>query len=125
MNPRRVLTAVGAGLTTFLLVAVLVIELLAFEFSGIIGLPVGLLAGVAAFAVLWSQLDDLSLGIRRAASAYAAFGLTILLQFALSYVNIGRDIFSLEVMTGVAVGGAILVYCGLWLVDSGRVRGPF
>lgn len=125
MNPRRVLTAVGAGLTTFLLVAVLVIELLAFEFSAIIGLPVGLLAGVAAFAVLWSQLDDLSLGIRRAASAYAAFGLTILLQFALSYVNIGRDIFSLEVMTGVAVGGAILVYCGLWLVDSGRVRGPF
>jgi hypothetical protein len=42
----------------------------------------------------------------------------ILVQLALKYVNIGRNILSVGVMTGVAVGAAMLVYGGLWLVEA-------
>jgi hypothetical protein len=41
MDARKLLTVIGAGVTSFLLVAVLVIELLDFEFSAIIGFPAG------------------------------------------------------------------------------------
>jgi hypothetical protein len=44
----------GAGITSFLLVAVSVIELLDFEFSAIVGLPVGLLAEIVGAVGLWS-----------------------------------------------------------------------
>jgi len=45
MTFRSALAALGAGITTFLVVAVLVIELLDVEFSAIVGLPVGAVAG--------------------------------------------------------------------------------
>lgn len=46
MDGRTILSAVGAGLTTFLLVSVAVIEVLDFEFSPLVGLPIGLMVGV-------------------------------------------------------------------------------
>jgi hypothetical protein len=110
MNPRRFLTALGAGVTTFLLVAVFVIEFLDLEFSAIIGLPVGLLAGLAVFAFLWLQFTKLSPGVRRATGACAAFGLAILMLLALRYVNIGRGVFSVDVMAGIGIAVAVVVY---------------
>lgn len=117
MQLRHVLTAIGAGVTTFFLSAVLVIELLDFEFSPIIALPVGMIAGLAVVVGLWVRLSELSPGARRVASAYATFGLTILLLLGLSYVNIGRDLFSAEVIAGTGIGFAVVVYTVLWLVE--------
>ncbi|MFW5974083.1 MAG: hypothetical protein ACOCPZ_01720, partial [Natrialbaceae archaeon] len=82
------------GVTTFLLVAVLVIELLDFEFSAIIGLPVGLLAGLgAAVAVSTAPLGDRP-GLNSLIYGYAAFGPAVFALFGLQYVNIGRDLLS-------------------------------
>jgi len=117
MGVRRILTATGAGVTTFLLVAVLVIETLDFEFSAIIGLPVGLVAGFVVFAGIWVRLAELTPGIQRIASAYAAFGLTIVLLLGLSYVNIGRQLFSIEVITGTGIVAAFVVFALLWIND--------
>lgn len=117
MGVRRPLTAIGAGVTTFLLVMVLVIELLDFEFSAVIGLPVGLLAGMAVLVGFWTGLAELSPGVRRAASAYATFGLTILLLLALSYVNIGRGVLSTDLIVGTGIAAAVAVYIVLWLTD--------
>jgi hypothetical protein len=119
MGIRRILTAAGAGVTTFLLVAVLVIEALDFEFSAIIGLPVGLLAGFTVFAGLWLRLAELTPGVRRFASAYATFGLTILLLLGLSYVNIGRALLSVDVMATIGFAAAVVVFLLLWLTDRG------
>jgi hypothetical protein len=110
MEPRRVLTASGAGVTTFLLVTVAVIELLDFEFSAIIGLPVGLLAGLVALVVLWVRLSALGPSVRRAVGAYATFGLTVLGLLALRYVDIGRGVFSTTVITGIGAVTAVLAY---------------
>jgi len=123
MGVRRILTATGAGVSTFLLAAVLVIEALDFEFSAILGLPVGLLAGFAVFAGLWVNFTDLTSGIRRSASAYAAFGLTILLLLGLSYVNICRESLSVEVMTATGGVAAVVVFALLWLTDRQSARG--
>jgi hypothetical protein len=117
MSFRRVLTAAGAGITSFLLVTVLVIEILDFEFSAIIGLPVGLLAGFAVSAGLWVRLPELAPGVCRIASAYATFGLTVLGLLGLRYVNIGRDILSIEFITGTGIAAAAIVLTLLWLID--------
>ncbi len=116
MNPRKLFTAIGAGFTTFLLVAVLVIELSNVEFSAIVGLPVGLLAGIAVGIGIHTALDDLSLGARRAVTAYAGFGLAVLVVLAASYVNILSGL-SVELVAGAGLGTAVIVYLALWLID--------
>lgn len=114
---RRTLTALGAGVTTFLLIAVLVIELLYVEFSALVGVPVGLLAGLAVVAGLWQILPELSPAVSRVATAYAVFGLSVLFLFALGYVNVGRELLSLEVMAAVGIGAGIAAYLVLWADD--------
>lgn len=118
MTARRALTAVGAGVTTFLLVAVLVIELLDVEFSAIVGLPVGLFVGLAVLVVVWVQFDEATPGTRRLASAYAAFGLAVLVLLALRYVNVGRNALSVDVLVGIGVAAAALVFLTLWVTDG-------
>jgi uncharacterized membrane protein len=117
MDVRNGITATGAGGTTFLLVAVLVIELLDTEFSAILGLPVGLIAGIAVFAGLWVAIDEMRSGIRRAASAYAAFGLAVLGLLALRYVNVGRDVLTTDVVVGVSLAVVVVVYVALFLYE--------
>lgn len=117
MNGRQVVTAVGAGITTLLLVAVLVIELLTVEFSAIIGVPVGLLAGLFVFLAVVLRLDEMGTGLRRALRAYAGFGLAVVALLALQYVNVGRAVLSTEVVVGLAVLAAIAVSVLDWLID--------
>ncbi|MFW5917858.1 MAG: hypothetical protein ACOCR0_00080 [Haloferacaceae archaeon] len=98
MDARKLLTTIGAGITSSLVVAAIVIELLATEFSAIVGLPVGLLVGVVVG--LWLRVDESSPGVRRAVAAYAAFGIVVLALSALRYVNVGRELLTFEVIVG-------------------------
>lgn len=120
MTARNILTGVGAGVTTFLLITVAVIELLPFEFSAILGLPVGFLAGLAVLVGFWSIRKDLDPGISRAVSAYGTFGLAVLVLFLLDYVNIGIGERSVGTVIGVGVVAGAVVYVILWSVDRGR-----
>jgi hypothetical protein len=117
MDARKLLTVIGAGVTSFLLVAVLVIELLNFEFSAIIGLPAGLLVGVAVAVGLWIRGDEFSHGVRRIVAAYAAFGMAVLLLFTFRYVNIGRSVLTFEVVVGGSLATGVVVYIALILLD--------
>lgn len=117
MNARRLFTVIGAGSTTFLLVAVALIEVLDVAFSAIIGIPVGVVAGLALSVGLWIALEELRVGVRRAVSAYAAFGLTVLTLLTLRYVNVGRRVLSVDVVAGVGVGAVVVVYMLLSLSD--------
>lgn len=117
MDTRKILTTIGAGITSFLIVIVLVIELLNMEFSAIIALPIGLLAGVIVIVGLWVAVDELSLGIRRAVTAYATFGLVLLVFLALRYVNIARSLLTFEVIVGGSLAAVVIVYVALFLND--------
>ncbi|WP_277542073.1 hypothetical protein [Haloarcula laminariae] len=115
------LAAVGAAATTALLVAVPLIELLATEFSALVALPLGLLAGLATLVGVAFNFGDLHPVRRRALLAYAAFGPAVVLVLLLAYVNVGRDLFTVEVAVGVGLAATAAVYVGLGLSerDSG------
>jgi len=85
MNARPV-AALGVALTTFLAVAALLTEVLAarIAFSAIVGLPVGLIAGVAAVIATWARLW-LSPRARPLLLGTAAFGYALLGAAAVSY----------------------------------------
>jgi hypothetical protein len=117
MRARRLFTAVGAGITSGLLVAVLIIELLAFELSAIVGLPVGLLLGAVVCVGLWNRGDRLSQGVRRAVTAYATFGIALLAFLALRYVQIGQRVLTLEVVVGGSLAAVVVVYAALLFCD--------
>jgi len=117
MDTRWVFTTIGAGITSFLLVAVSIIELLDVEFSAIIGLPVGLIAGVLVFSGLWIRGDELSLAVRRAATAYAVFGGAILASLVLRYVNVGRGVLTVKVIVGGSLAVVVITYVVLFLRD--------
>lgn len=120
MTLRTVLIACGAGLSTTLIVAVVVIELLAVEFSAIVGLPVGLLAGLLVLVGLLLGTDRLGPTARRVVSAYGTIGPVVLGLLALSYVNIGRNVLSVDVVVGIAIVAAVTVFFGSWLYDWDR-----
>jgi hypothetical protein len=107
------LVAVGAAVTTALLVAVPVIELLATEFSALVALPLGLLAGLATLVGVTFNLTDLHPVRRRAVTAYAAFGPVVLAVLTLAYVNLGRDLLTVEVAVGVGLAATAAVYVAL------------
>jgi hypothetical protein len=116
MDIRHALTALGAGLTTGLLVAVLVIEILAVEFSVLVGLPVGILAGLVVLATVGVIFDGLDAMERRALTAYAAFGFAVIGLAALAYVNVLVGV-SGQVVAGVGLGVTVLTYLGLWGIE--------
>jgi len=117
MDARRVFTTIGAGITTSLLVAVLIVELLDVEFSAIVGVPVGLLAGFLVFSGLWIRGDELSIDVRRAATAYAVFGVAVLVSLALRYVNVGRGVLTAEVIVGGSLAVVAITYVALFFRD--------
>lgn len=120
MNPRRALSALGAGVTTFLVVAVAVIELLAVEFSALVGLPVGLVAGIAVAA----RYDRLDAAPRYVVDAVAAFGLAVVAVQAVSYVDLAglRSMLSTGVTVAVAVVAAVVAAVASWFTDRRERR---
>ena len=114
----RFVAAAGAAATTFLLVAVPVIELLDTEFSALVALPLGLLAGIATLIGVAYNLADLHPVRRRALIAYAAFGPAVLSVLALAYANVGRNLFTVEVAVGVGLAATAVVYLGLGATES-------
>lgn len=120
MSSRQVIAAVGSGITTCLLVAVLVIELLAIEFSAIVGVPVGLLAGLFVCVELLARFDKMSVARRRGMSAYAGFGLAVVALLSLRYLNVGRALLSVEVIVGISVLASTAVFVVGWLLGGGE-----
>jgi hypothetical protein len=117
VNVRLGLTAGGVGLTTLLVVGGLLTAVLPFEFSAIVGLPVGVLAGLAALAGVIALLDRVESPLGRGLAAYGTVGYAVLGYAALSYVNLGGlrgtlttvQVLGLGAVAGVAVFGALRV----------------
>jgi hypothetical protein len=125
MRLRTLLTAAGAGITTAVLLTVLLIELLAVEFSMLLAVPIGVAVGLVVLAGLALGFDALSRPLQRVASGYAAFGLALLVQLASRYSNVGasRRLLSASVMVGLSLCAAVVVFGGLWLRErSGQPR---
>jgi len=114
----RFVAGIGAAATTFLLVAVPIIELLDIEFSALIALPLGLLAGLATLIGVAYNLSDMHPARRRALVAYAAFGPAVLSVLALAYVNVGRTLFTVEVAVGAGLVATAVVYLALGATES-------
>lgn len=104
MDARTVVSGLGAGAATFLIVAVLVIELLNVEFSAIVGLPVGLLVGAAVFVVLVSRYESLSRLQRVGVDSVAGFGGGVLIVLAASYVNVIDPTLEFTIAIAVVLG---------------------
>lgn len=121
MGPRSVAVAFGTGITTFLVVAVLVIELLAFEFSALVGLPVGVVAGAVAVVVVLLTHDDLGDPLRWAVAAAAGFGYGIAVVLAARYVNLVDVGFAATV--GIAVAAGVVALAGAAVGDRRRTAG--
>lgn len=115
MDLRKPITAVGAGVTAFIVVAVSVIELLEFEFSAIVGLPVGLIAGIVVFVLVLLRHDDIDEPLRWALAGFAGFGYGILLALGTAYVNLFDVGFEGTVAVGVAA--AVIAFLGTVLID--------
>lgn len=123
MTSRAVVVAPGAGLTAGLLVAVLVIEALPFEFSAIIGLPVGLLAGIAVGLLVGWHYEGAGTVVRSVADGAAGFGYAVVLLLGIRYADVFglRSAVSFErlVVISVVIGVGVLVRA--WL-DTSRSR---
>jgi len=116
MSKRSVAAAVGAGITVFLVTAVAVIELFDIEFSALVGLPVGLLAGAGVAVVVAARYDALASTVRYAVDAVAGFGLAVVALLAVSYVNVAglRAVLSTDVTVGIAVVIAAFAALASW-----------
>jgi hypothetical protein len=123
MTSRAVVVAPGAGLTTGLLVAVLVIEALPYEFSAIIGLPVGLLAGITVGVLVGWHYEGTGTVVRSVADGAAGFGYAVALLLVIRYADVfglrSAVTFERLVVSSVVFGLAVLV--GAWL-DTSRSR---
>jgi hypothetical protein len=116
MNTRVTVAATGAGATAFLVVAVAVVELLPVEFSALVGLPAGVLAGGAVLVLIGTRYDRLRGASRYAVDAAAGFGVAVFVVQAVRYVNLAglRSALTLESTAGVAVLAAVLAALVSW-----------
>jgi len=115
MGYRKLITAIGAGITTFLVVVVAVIELLDFEFSAIIGLPVGVLAGIGGFGLVLFWYGDADEPFRWVAAGVAGFGYGIVVALAVSYVNLVE--LGVDSTIGIGIALAALGLLGTMFLD--------
>jgi hypothetical protein len=121
MRPRHRtwLAAAGAGTTTFLAVTVFVIEVLAFEFAAVVGVPVGLLAGLVVHGLLLRYYRELGVRGRRATDAIAGFGYAVLVVAAVTYVDpagLGSAL-TFEASAALVVAGGVLAWVTSYVLD--------
>ncbi|WP_435348235.1 permease [Haloarchaeobius sp. HRN-SO-5] len=128
MDARRSLTALGSGVTTFLLVGALVVELVGGDVpGGILGVLGGLVAGVAATAGVWVTLGEASDVARRVALGYATFGYAFVGIWFLRYAHVAglRSTVDVPMQVGLSVALAVLVAAWDWAgTRRGRERSP-
>lgn len=86
------------------------------EFSALVGLPAGLLAGSAAAVVVAVRYDALAPPARYAVDAAAGFGIAVVAVLAVSYVNLAglRSLLSTDVTVGIAILVAALAALASW-----------
>jgi hypothetical protein len=108
------------GITGFLVSAVATIELLNIEFSALVGLPVGLLAGAAFAVVVAIRYDALVGPARYAVDAAAGFGFAVVVLLAVSYVSIAglRSEISTDVTVGISLLTAAFAALASWRTAS-------
>lgn len=125
MNTRTLLLGVGTAITTFLLAGAAAIELLGAGEApavGILGVFVGLVAGLLAGGIVGVAADRLSRLPAALLVGYAAFGVAVIAIAGMSYVNVpgADDVFTFPVHIGVSVVVAILFALVAW---QGRFGG--
>ena len=122
MSIRSTLSALGAGFATFVLVSIAVIEVLDFEFSALVGLPVGLIVGAGVAVAIFLTYANRSTGVQRVITSVASFGYAILVLLGVRYVNLGglRSAISVQMIAGIGVACAVLVFLGLYVSDAKR-----
>ncbi|WP_123538827.1 hypothetical protein [Halosimplex salinum] len=112
--------ALAAGVAVFLVVGVAVTEaaLQWIEFSLFVGLPVGLVAGVTAAAlVLLGVGDEVSLQRRRAAVALGVFGVVFL-----AVLVVVAGVFSVGTLHSLSLATAVGLLAGIgsFALDPGE-----
>jgi hypothetical protein len=114
---QRLALAVGAALTTFGIVAVVVIEAVQVDpVAGILGVGLGGVFALGMFTVVFTTLDEASPTLRRDVAAVAGFGYTALAVLALSYVDAAglRSTITPTVVVGLATAVAVAIWVVLW-----------
>jgi uncharacterized membrane protein YGL010W len=114
MQVRDLAIGAAAGLATFLVVTVLVTELAApaIAFSVLVGLPVGVVAGLTVLVFVALALADETRPRRRhLAVGVGTFGVVFLLVFVVEGIVLGRrPSIALPVATVVGLGFGVLAY---------------
>jgi hypothetical protein len=125
MHLRAALAAAGAAVAVSLLVTVSLVELLPFEFSALVGVPVGLLAGIVTFVAVFAEYRFAGALPRRAAVAAAGFGYAVLSLLFVGYADLGglRGSITPVLLLVVGVATATVVYLGLWARDRDDLVG--
>lgn len=120
MNRRLLGLTIAAGLATFLIVGVAVTELLQsrIEFSLLVGIPAGLIAGAAIAAVVaWGVSEGAPAQRRRLAVAFGTFGATFLVVLVTgAFLPVGTVV---SIVIGIGVG--LAVAGGTYLRDGGSI----
>lgn len=119
---RALPSAVGVGVTAFLLAAVAVVEALEWEFSAIVGVPVGIVAGVFAATLVALWAPGLGRTPRAGVDAVAGFGYGVLALWLVRYVDLGglRSTLTVDALAGGALVVAAVAGVVSWLVRPGR-----
>ena len=125
MLGRDIVSGIGAAISTTLIVAVVLIEALPFEFSAIVALPVGLLAGAGAGVVVARRYEQVDRPARALFDGSAGFGYTVVLLAAARYVGrLGlRSTVTFQRLLVAAVVVALLTAMASWLFARSAVAG--
>ena len=111
MSLRNAGLAVGAGIAVFIVVGAVVTEVAAssIEFSLFVGLPAGIVAGIASAVFVYLGLGSPGSGAHRPAVGLTAFGAAFLVTLLAGAVGGLRNSVTLPIAAGVGVVIGIIV----------------
>lgn len=114
MNARTVALGAGTAVTTFLLAGAATVELLGAGEApaiGIIGVFIGVVAGLLAGVIVSVYADRLSGIAASILVAYATFGVAFVAIAGMRYVNVpyADTVFTFPVHIGVSVMAAVVI----------------
>ncbi len=124
MRLRNVALVIASGIASFLVVGVLATELAApyIEFSLFVGIPVGIVAGVATAAVVAVGLGPAAVpGRRRLALSLGAFGVAFLVALFGAAGEVGTG--TVIALVAAVIVGLIAAVAAFFWFDSGQAAG--